>query len=158
KSPFAGLSLPSILVRQSSGEVAPLGEKVPSAPPALTAAIQKAMSVQPEQRYPTCQAFAQALLAAAAASSAPTAALVRGLVVAPPEQAKPVCPVCKKKIKVDPTLAGKRIRCSACSSSLLVAADLRSFQVLEPGANVGLRLECPACRQVIRFHPKLRGK
>ncbi|GHO88715.1 serine/threonine protein kinase [Dictyobacter formicarum] len=58
--PFRG-SLPEMYAQHLTAEPPPLDKKVFGLPPNVTAAIHRALSKQPDQRFPTIAAFAQAL-------------------------------------------------------------------------------------------------
>lgn len=62
--PFTGPTGPAILVRQTTETAKPLHEVKANIPPALSGALAKAMAKNPAERYATCTALAQAMLAA----------------------------------------------------------------------------------------------
>jgi TPR repeat protein len=59
--PFDGPSVRAILTKQLVGAAIPLREAAPAAPPALIAAIERAMAKEPDDRYPTVRAFVGAI-------------------------------------------------------------------------------------------------
>ena len=59
KSPFRFPSLQEILRRVWHGDYTPLQEVTPDAPPELVSIAQKAMALDPEERYPSALALAQ---------------------------------------------------------------------------------------------------
>ena len=59
--PFDGPTVRAILTKQLVGAATPLREAAPTAPPALVAAIERAMSKEPDDRYPTVRAFVGAV-------------------------------------------------------------------------------------------------
>ncbi len=76
--PFTGPTTRAVLARRFRGPPAPLSELRPEVPPALVAAIARAMEEDPNRRFPTGAALAAALeaagLEAAAASGDPPGA------------------------------------------------------------------------------------
>jgi serine/threonine protein kinase len=64
RTPFEGPTGPAILVKQTTDAPKPLTEAAPGLSPALSAAVLKALAKNPQERYPTCAAFAQAVTAA----------------------------------------------------------------------------------------------
>ncbi|MDF1505278.1 protein kinase [Roseisolibacter sp. H3M3-2] len=61
--PFDGPSVRAILAKQLVGAATPLRQAAPDAPPALAMAIERAMSKDPDDRYPTVKAFLDAVRA-----------------------------------------------------------------------------------------------
>ncbi len=61
--PFDGPSVRAILTKQLVGAAIPLRQAAPEAPPALVAAIERAMAKEPDDRYPTVRAFVGAVRA-----------------------------------------------------------------------------------------------
>jgi serine/threonine-protein kinase len=59
--PFDGPSVRAILTKQLGGAATPLRQAAPSAPPALVAAIERAMAKEPDDRYPSVRAFVGAV-------------------------------------------------------------------------------------------------
>ena len=59
--PFDGPSVRAILTKQLVGAATPLRQAAPDAPPALVAAIERAMAKEPDDRYPTVRAFVGAI-------------------------------------------------------------------------------------------------
>ena len=59
--PFEGDSTRAVLYKQLVAEATPLQEKVPDAPPGLSAVIERAMQKEPADRYEDMLAFAAAL-------------------------------------------------------------------------------------------------
>jgi serine/threonine-protein kinase len=59
--PFDGPSVRAILAKQLVGAATPLRRAAPDAPPALAAAIERAMAKDPEDRYPSVKAFLDAV-------------------------------------------------------------------------------------------------
>ena len=63
--PFSGTPV-EILVRKSREDAPPIRERVPDLPEAAAAALMRAMARDPAERFPSCQAFADAFTAAVA--------------------------------------------------------------------------------------------
>ena len=59
--PFDGPTVRAILTKQLVGAAVALREAPPSAPPALVAAIERAMAKEPDDRYPSVRAFVGAI-------------------------------------------------------------------------------------------------
>ena len=59
--PFAANSTPALLLRQVSEALPPLGTRAPSAPTSIVKAIERALAKKPADRWPTVQAFSDAL-------------------------------------------------------------------------------------------------
>jgi tRNA A-37 threonylcarbamoyl transferase component Bud32 len=103
----------------------PLRERNPAVPEAVAAAIHRAMSEDPAERFPDAGAFAHALrVAAAEVETAPAAAPAPAVVVHPPEPAPaaapaaaPVVPVPVAATPVAPALDADAVRRERPSSS-----------------------------------------
>ncbi|HET7458965.1 MAG TPA: serine/threonine-protein kinase [Gemmatimonadaceae bacterium] len=66
--PFAATSAPAMLMKQLSEAPRPLAERRPDVPPALAAAISRALAKSPSDRWPDAAAFRDAVDADAAAA------------------------------------------------------------------------------------------
>jgi hypothetical protein len=62
--PFTGPTAPAVLVKQTAEPPRPLADVRPGTPPALSAAVARALDKDPQRRFPTCAEFARAVLAA----------------------------------------------------------------------------------------------
>jgi serine/threonine-protein kinase len=60
--PFVGNSDAAILVQQAAGKMPPLRQFAPHLPPGLGQVIARGLSKDPAQRFPSCTAFAEAVL------------------------------------------------------------------------------------------------
>ena len=60
--PFASGSPATVLLRKAREKPYSLGAVVPGLPPSLVAAVDRALSLEPADRFPTCAAFAAAAL------------------------------------------------------------------------------------------------
>jgi len=113
QGPFAGPNSAAVFVKQTTVLPRPLHEVVPSVPEALSAAVQSALAKDPNQRFPDCAAFAQAVLKAAGAAPAGAASEAAIFVV---------CPACNKKSRVPAGAAGKRVKCGSCQTTFELPA------------------------------------
>jgi predicted Zn finger-like uncharacterized protein len=95
-------------------------------PEAERPAVARALAKKPDERWPSCKAFVEAL--AAAGGAAPLTPPPPSPVVEPPrtptEALRVACPSCGAKLKVRAESWGKRVRCSACQQSFAVPGDL----------------------------------
>ncbi len=108
KAPCDGDNPADIIVRHATQQIPPLDSIVPEVGPAFSQALQKALAREPEDRYPHCSSFANALLAAM--SSLP-------LAVAHPQQPNYIiteCARCGRRVKVSRELEGRRVVCPDC--------------------------------------------
>ncbi len=59
--PFSANSTPALMLKQVSEALPPLAARAPSAPTALVRAVERALAKKPMDRWPTVQAFGEAL-------------------------------------------------------------------------------------------------
>jgi WD40 repeat protein/tRNA A-37 threonylcarbamoyl transferase component Bud32 len=155
--PFDGATPAALVMKQKSEAPPALDRLVPGVPRGLSAVLQRGLSFDPAHRYPSCAAFAKAVLSAAAAPvevEALPALPVPGSrrpasdpVLAPPPRERgdawftpvggplPPPPV----VPVRPS-----ITCPGCH---------KTFGV--PTGAEGKRLRCPSCRRLLGALPKL---
>ncbi|HXY33744.1 MAG TPA: protein kinase [Planctomycetaceae bacterium] len=62
RNPFSGVPASAILVQQATKGARPAIELCPSIPPAASQAIERAMSINPNDRFATCSDFARVVL------------------------------------------------------------------------------------------------
>jgi len=124
EKPFTG-STAHIIVEHSSLPVPPLAAKVPGLPATLCAAVEKGLAKDAAERFPTCGAFAAAVVAELA--TLPTE----------PDTVRLLCPGCKNILKLPEKAAGKTGRCPRCKESMDVAADLGSLWLESEERGVG---------------------
>ena len=62
--PFEGAAAPAVLVKHATEPAAPLRTLAPEAPAGLAAAIDRCLAKEPDERWPSGEAFAEALTAA----------------------------------------------------------------------------------------------
>ncbi len=111
RRPFSG-DTAHIIVEVTSKEAPPLDRRQPGLPPRLVQAVHRGLAKRPGERFASCTAFAQAVLA-----DVPPMADEPGV-------ARLACPQCGHLIKIATSDAGKRGRCPKCSKRLVIAADL----------------------------------
>ena len=114
EKPFKG-DRAHIIVEHSGLPVPPLATKVPGLPQSLCMAVERALSKNAVERFPTCSRFAAAVLAE--------------LAMLPPEAdtVRLLCPSCKNILKLSQRAAGKTGKCPRCQTAMDVAADLGSL-------------------------------
>src|SRR5688572_9696568 len=71
KGPFADLTFSQVLARKIDGELQPLHAANPALPKAVSAAVHRGMSGEPDERFPNCAAFARAVLDAVSQGTEP---------------------------------------------------------------------------------------
>ena len=131
--PFEGSTATAVMVLHTTQDPAPLTDHRPNLPDRLSQAVLKGLAKDPTSRYPTCTAFAAAVVAAleasptfAAGGSQPSSARSESVQIR--------CSSCGKKIAMSisthSTLKrmGKSLSCPACQELILVASA--STQVL----------------------------
>lgn len=119
QTPFTGPTPAATLLKHSSDPVPSLTSVRPELPASLSAALARGMAKKPTDRFQTCAAFAEAVLAACPGGTAGPR-LVSGA-----EKADLICGGCAKKLQVGVKLAGKRFACPNCKA--LVFVDPRLF-------------------------------
>lgn len=112
--PFSG-DTAHIIVEVTSKEAPPLNRQQPGLPPRLVQAVHRGLAKRPGERFTSCTAFAQAVLA-----DVPPMA-------DEPGAARFACPKCGHLIKIATSDAGKRGRCPKCSKRLVIAGDLAAL-------------------------------
>jgi serine/threonine protein kinase len=113
---MAGASPSATLVNQTTVDPPALDSLVPDIPPSLAQAVRHGLSKDPENRYPTCVAFAQEALSQVPIASAATAAetgshQMPGLLP---------CPTCRGPIVLSSGQAGQQVRCDRCQAVSVV--------------------------------------
>jgi eukaryotic-like serine/threonine-protein kinase len=83
KGAFAGVTIPEVVFKVVYEDPTPLGEVVPGLPANVVAAVTRAMSKKSDDRFPTVDAFVEAL------TGAPLATMRRGIAVAPGDGSTP---------------------------------------------------------------------
>jgi serine/threonine-protein kinase len=125
--PFDGAT-PAAIHHQQKLRPPPLAQCVPQMPSDASAAVQRALHVEPAQRFPSCAALAGAVLGASRTTRAgsgpqpPTRAVAAtplddATVV---EKATVLCPHCRHKVGVRAKLQGKRAQCLNCKTAFQV--------------------------------------
>jgi uncharacterized protein (TIGR03067 family) len=108
--PFEAPTPGAVLVKQTTVEAAPLQTVRTGLSTALSEVVGRALAKEPGRRFPSCAAFADATLRAAAEARKGPA----------PGTVLP-CPACSKPFKT-PANAGSRIRCPNCHAIVDLAA------------------------------------
>lgn len=114
KRPFTGETA-HVVVEVTTKAAPPLDRQQPGLPARLVQAVHRGLAKRPGERFASCTAFAQAVLA-----DVPPMA-------DEPDVARLACPKCGHVIKIGTSDAGKRGRCPKCSKRLVIAADLAAL-------------------------------
>lgn len=76
-----------------------------------------------------------------------------------------LCPSCEAKLKFNPQLAGRPVRCSKCTKQFRFPTDIqpaisaaKEAKELGYDPNVAGTVPCPKCRRGVQYHPAIRGK
>ena len=114
KRPFTGESM-HIVVEHATLPVPPLDRRALRLPASLAAAVERALSKKPDERFESCMAFARAALAD-----------VR------PQPNEPgvvrlLCPGCRRILKMPVSAGGRTGTCPRCKTGVEVAADLSAL-------------------------------
>jgi len=96
-----------------------LAEACPSVPPTLLAAVHRGLAKKPEDRFPSCRAFAAAALAGVPPLEGE------------PEVARLLCPQCGGMLALPLAAGGRTGHCPKCRSAMAVAKDLGGLWLLE---------------------------
>ena len=128
RRPFDDSTSTALYVQHVTAEPPDLSTLSPDVSPAIAAAIHRAFSKSPEQRFASCRAFATVLLGA-----------VETLTANLPEAVDSKCPVCQSSLKMADRMRGKQLRCSGCHSLLDVSDDLRLMPVLSSANETAAR-------------------
>jgi hypothetical protein len=105
RPPHDGPTPAAIFVAQTTKPAPPLSKLCPTLPASVVSAVQRGLARDAGKRYPTCVAFARAVLASKA--SAPSAA--------EPGEAT-ACPKCGAVFHLPERVRGKQVRCRACQA------------------------------------------
>ena len=117
RRPFESETPTAVLVLQTTKAPDPLDALRPGLGRALSAAILKALAKDPTDRFPSCAAFSDAVLAASAEAGGPD------------EPLKLRCPACGRTLKLPVSIADasrwprpRRASCPRCAAALLLSA------------------------------------
>jgi serine/threonine-protein kinase len=144
RRPFEGTSPTAIMVMQTTQDAPPLCEVEKRVPKAVSDAVAKALSKDPKGRFPSCAAFADAVVAAASAVpvapgtvKSPSGSLLR------PDQLRLQCPVCRKNLVLPASLLkdsekarGKRMKCPSCETRIQFSEDSRTLVAAATGVGM----------------------
>jgi serine/threonine-protein kinase len=127
--PADGPTPAAILMQRTAKPLVPLDELLPGIPERVSAAVSKALSLAPSDRFPDCTAFARMVLdsvAKMAATSGHRATSASGS-WAVPDRASPAykvsCPRCRKPLSLSPAALGKLVRCGSCEEVFQAPAE-----------------------------------
>ncbi|HEV8066201.1 MAG TPA: protein kinase [Planctomycetaceae bacterium] len=137
--PFDGTSLPAIVVAATMQKTPSLAEMNLGVSPQVANAVRQGMARQPDDRFQTCGAFAQAVLAGiperpqspfVPASGRHTMTLsTYGTSSARVEQPKVyVCPHCGTHFRLKPSSRARKAKCPSCRQIVSVEPDEFSAQ------------------------------
>jgi serine/threonine protein kinase len=114
EKPFTGADA-HIVVEQSTMPVPPLASRAQGLPASLCAAVEKALSKRPEDRFKTCGDFA--------------AAALRDVLPSPrePNMARLLCPSCSTILRLPTSAGGKTGKCPNCKAEMRIAKDLSAL-------------------------------
>jgi serine/threonine-protein kinase len=128
--PFAGINPTQVFEAQLRSTPPALHTLTLTIPPVLSAAVEKALSKEPKSRFPTCAAFADAVLGAlanrAAQSIPPAVSAATKASLPTPAESKPakqiVCSHCGLLQSMPPKLPpGTKVRCRKCQAAFAPA-------------------------------------
>jgi serine/threonine-protein kinase len=109
--PFDGATPAAIFMKHMTQTPTPLAEVIPSIPAGVSAAVQRALTRLPRQRFPDCRSLARAVLEGTRQHGPAPAVRDTGW-------SKVACPGCQRVFKVPVEIAqAKRLRCSGCGRS-----------------------------------------
>ena len=129
--PFSGPTPAAILVRQAT-EAVPTLQITAEVSVDLACVIAKALSKDPQDRFDSCEAFAQAVMLAIEANRRASADPDHRMgSVQVPVMTRLACPACTRSLKIKAKHAGRTIKCPNCQATLSVAGDLNAL--LLPG-------------------------
>ena len=116
RKPFDGPTPAAVIIAHATGSAPPLTDVRSTIPHAVSVAVARGMSKNPDQRFESCTAFARGVLATV---PRPAAA----------EKLQLMCPQCGRLLNVKPDWAGKEGNCPRCKTALTIGADLRSLWI-----------------------------
>jgi serine/threonine protein kinase len=118
--PFHGAGEMAALIAAVLTQPAPsLAEACPRVPPTLFTAVHRGLAKKPEDRFPSCRAFATAALAGVPRLEGE------------PEVARLLCPQCGWMLVLPRTAGGRTGNCPKCRGAMAVAFDMSALWLLE---------------------------
>lgn len=114
RCPFEGATATALVVQHATATPPPLESLYPSLPHGVGAALRKAMTKEPANRFPDCASFARVVLDALRTSQRPTS---------PRSKARLACPACHKTYAVAVDPPGRKHLCPSCGKPLQAVAD-----------------------------------
>jgi serine/threonine protein kinase len=144
----------AVLVEQTRRSPTALIEHVPTIPAKLSAAVLRALSKKPEERFSSCVEFSAAVLATVDSERLRTRSppVVYGRISHGPTARVP-CPACQKIIRMTEKSRGKRTWCPGCKTPIEVSHDLLSIRELcnvTAKVGTGLTPDRSSCRSETR--------
>jgi len=109
RRPFEDATATAVLVQHTTSPPPDVRSFNADIPPSLSTVIGQALAKNPADRFPSCSAFADAVLDALSGKS---------------QVAKLKCPACQKSLKLEWKVRGRTLSCPACGSELKVSEDL----------------------------------
>lgn len=140
RPPFSGTQPAATLVNQVQLIAPPLRDVNPLVPAAMSAAVERALSKKPADRYPTCVAFAEAALAHEYEPPA-TVAPAASTKTTTGNRQRTVCPACNHFLALQEKHAGHRIRCPQCQVRLQVSDDNQTVTIFGDASSGGANAE-----------------
>jgi serine/threonine-protein kinase len=149
-SPFLGLNLRAILLKQQAEDMMPPHEINKALPAALAVPLRRALSKDPEKRHANCGAFAKAVLAAVGAGAkAPQTAAARVTSAQPipaaPAQSPSVIPFASTG-RQDPATPPPTPTLNQGNSSIQQRCPNCQKLARFPAQAQGRRVPCPKCK------------
>jgi serine/threonine protein kinase len=157
--PFDGTSLPAIIVAATMQKTPSLADMSLGASPELANAVRKGMARQVNDRFPTCGAFAQAVLAGVpdrpqspfvpASGRHTTTFSVQGTSARVEQPKAYVCPHCGTNFRLKPSSRARKAKCPSCRQIVSVEPDDFPAQQVQTGPSpppldqTGLKLPGP---------------
>jgi serine/threonine protein kinase len=127
----------AVMVRLGQSEGPPeLKSLHPEISDDLSKAVHRGLARDQALRYPTCDAFASAVLAAVRVAT-PTHKMAVAPQAAGGDRVVLACPTCGGRMGVPQAARGKRGRCPACNARYRVADDLQALEPLVDSPAVG---------------------
>jgi serine/threonine-protein kinase len=131
RRPFDDATPTAVLVRQTTTDPPSVNQLRSDLPAALAAVVARAMSRDPNARYPDCASFAREVIATSV-SYQPSAGRPTTTASGSGAITRLACPSCNSPLRIPPAAAGKNIRCPTCAAKLHVKPDLTALAVAAP--------------------------
>jgi hypothetical protein len=119
--PFMDATETAMMLKQVTEPPPDLCALRPSVPPALAAAVSRALAKKPEERFSSCLAFSLAVVSALKGELSDTETTAAPRIVEPMRALN--CHHCKKRIGVQVRKLGQRVRCVRCKEYFVPRVD-----------------------------------